>query len=109
MACGGPAGQKWPPLLVAGIVDRHRRVHRRTREMIASPRLRGEAERPGDRAFFQQTADSVVFSFFKKDPKDSASPKGGGSARAAKPVGRPLAAPVNRNAAATRPKAATTT
>jgi hypothetical protein len=52
----------------------------------------------------------VVFSFFKKEPKDSAapSPKGSASARAAKPVGRPLAAPVNRNAAATQPKSPNT-
>jgi ABC-type transporter Mla MlaB component len=52
----------------------------------------------------------VVFSFFKKEPKDSAapSPKGSASARAAKPVGRPLAAPVNRNAAPTQPKSQNT-
>ncbi len=49
----------------------------------------------------------MVFSFFKKDPKDTAEPsaaKGGGAARAAKPSARPLAAPVNRNASATVPK-----
>ena len=49
----------------------------------------------------------MVFSFFKKDPKDTAEPsaaKGGATARAAKPSARPLAAPVNRNASATVPK-----
>ena len=49
----------------------------------------------------------MVFSFFKKDPKDTAEPsaaKGGATARAAKPSARPLAAPVNRNASSTVPK-----
>jgi ABC-type transporter Mla MlaB component len=49
----------------------------------------------------------VVFSFFKKDPKDTAEPstaKGGASARSSKPGARPLAAPVSRNASATVPK-----
>jgi anti-anti-sigma regulatory factor len=49
----------------------------------------------------------VVFSFFKKDPKDTAEPsaaKGGATARAAKPSARPLATPVNRNASSTVPK-----
>jgi anti-anti-sigma regulatory factor len=49
----------------------------------------------------------VVFSFFKKDPKDTADPaaaKGGGAARAAKPSARPLPGPVNRNASATVPR-----
>jgi anti-anti-sigma regulatory factor len=45
----------------------------------------------------------VVFSFFKKDPKEADTPSGKGAARPAKP-GRPLAAPVNRNASATVPK-----
>jgi len=47
----------------------------------------------------------VVFSFFKKDPKDAEAASGkGGASRAAKPAARPLAGPVNRNAAATQPK-----
>jgi ABC-type transporter Mla MlaB component len=45
----------------------------------------------------------VVFSFFKKDPKEADTPSGKGAARPAKP-GRPLASPVNRNASATGPK-----
>jgi ABC-type transporter Mla MlaB component len=54
---------------------------------------------------------SVVFSFFKKDPKDTAEPttaRGGGQARAAKPGARPLPGPVSRNASATVPKAPNT-
>jgi anti-anti-sigma regulatory factor len=51
----------------------------------------------------------VVFSFFKKDPKEADPSSGkGGAARAAKPAGRPLAAPVNRNASVTMPKAPNT-
>ena len=47
----------------------------------------------------------MVFSFFKKDPKDAEASSGkGGASRAAKPAARPLAGPVNRNAAATQPK-----
>lgn len=45
----------------------------------------------------------MVFSFFKKDPKEADTPSGKGAVRPAKP-GRPLAAPVNRNASATVPK-----
>ena len=52
----------------------------------------------------------MVFSFFKKDPKDTEplSPKGGAGSRAAKPIGRPLPGPVNRSAAATQPKSPNT-
>jgi ABC-type transporter Mla MlaB component len=51
----------------------------------------------------------VVFSFFKKDPKDSnASTAKGGSGRSSRSSARPLPAPVNRNASATLPKPANT-
>jgi ABC-type transporter Mla MlaB component len=51
----------------------------------------------------------VVFSFFKKDPKDAeASSAKGGSGRSSRSGGRPLSAPVNRNASATLPKPANT-
>jgi ABC-type transporter Mla MlaB component len=51
----------------------------------------------------------VVFSFFKKDPKDAEpSSAKAGTTRAAKPGSRPLAAPVNRNGAATQPKTSNT-
>lgn len=51
----------------------------------------------------------MVFSFFKKDPKDADSaPAKGGAGRVAKPSGRPLAGPVSRSAAATQPKPANT-
>jgi ABC-type transporter Mla MlaB component len=46
----------------------------------------------------------VVFSFFKKDPKEDPSSGKGGTARAAKPSARPLAAPVNRGSSSTMPK-----
>ena len=51
----------------------------------------------------------MVFSFFKKDPKDSsASTAKGGSGRSSRSSARPLPAPVNRNASATLPKPANT-
>jgi ABC-type transporter Mla MlaB component len=51
----------------------------------------------------------VVFSFFKKDPKDAdPAPAKGGAGRVAKSSGRPLAGPVSRGAAATQPKPANT-
>jgi ABC-type transporter Mla MlaB component len=50
----------------------------------------------------------VVFSFFKKDPKDADASAKSGPARTAKPGARPLNAPVSRNAAATQPKPANT-
>jgi anti-anti-sigma regulatory factor len=50
----------------------------------------------------------VVFSFFKKDPKDAGASGKPGPARPAKPGARPLAAPVSRNASATQPKTANT-
>jgi hypothetical protein len=54
-------------------------------------------------------AGSVVFSFFKKEPKDAdASPAKGGSGRSSRPAGRPLPQPVNRNASVTLPKPANT-
>lgn len=43
----------------------------------------------------------MVFSFFKKDQKDAQPPAKGGSRSAAKQVGRPLGAPVNRNPSST--------
>lgn len=47
----------------------------------------------------------MVFSFFKKDPKDSnASTAKGGSGRSSRSSARPLPAPVNRNASSTLPK-----
>ena len=49
----------------------------------------------------------MVFSFFKKDQKDADAPSGKAPSRPAKP-GRPLAAPVNRNASATLPKSPNT-
>ena len=49
----------------------------------------------------------MVFSFFKKDQKDADAPSGKATSRPAKP-GRPLAAPVNRNASATLPKSPNT-
>ncbi len=58
---------------------------------------------------------SVVFSFFKKDPKDNRSAKGGGPARgpvkarpAARPVGRAMPEPANRSSSAPSGKFATT-
>ncbi len=49
----------------------------------------------------------MVFSFFKKDPKDGAERASGdkSGARSAKTVGRPLPGPVNRNAARHRSRA----
>jgi len=47
----------------------------------------------------------VVFSFFKKDPKDAeASTAKSGAGRTSRSGARPLPAPVNRNASATLPK-----
>src|SRR5882724_12767107 len=58
---------------------------------------------------------SVVFSFFKKDPKDNRSAKGGGPARgpvkarpAARPVGRAMPEPANRSSSVPSGKFATT-
>jgi anti-anti-sigma regulatory factor len=53
----------------------------------------------------------VVFSFFKKDPKDKGTDpsKGSGGRSAARAVGRPLPGPVDRNAQMTAPKAPVTT
>jgi len=50
----------------------------------------------------------VVFSFFKKDPKDESSTGKGGASRSSRSGARPLPGPVNRNAAATQPKPANT-
>lgn len=46
----------------------------------------------------------MVFSFFKKDPKDDPSSAKAGSARSSRPVARPLPGPVNRGASATVPR-----
>lgn len=53
---------------------------------------------------------SVVFSFFKKDPKDGADRGSAEKAgvRSAKPVSRPLPGPVSRNASATQPRPSNT-
>jgi ABC-type transporter Mla MlaB component len=70
--------------------------------------------RPGSEAHSKgsarQTAeaDSVVFSFFKKDPKDASVSPGKGAVRSSRPSARPLQGPVNRNAAPTQPKTANT-
>jgi anti-anti-sigma regulatory factor len=50
----------------------------------------------------------VVFSFFKKDQKDADAPSGKATSRPPVKPGRPLAAPVNRNASATLPKSPNT-
>jgi anti-anti-sigma regulatory factor len=46
----------------------------------------------------------VVFSFFKKDPKDADAASGKGASRTSKSAARPLPGPVSRNASATQPK-----
>ena len=50
----------------------------------------------------------MVFSFFKKDQKDADAPSGKVTSRPPAKPGRPLAAPVNRNASATLPKSPNT-
>jgi len=51
----------------------------------------------------------VVFSFFKKDPKDAdPSSAKAGSTRSSKPLARPLPGPVSRNASATVPRSTNT-
>ncbi len=50
----------------------------------------------------------MVFSFFKKDQKDADAPSGKAPSRPPVKPGRPLAAPVNRNASATLPKSPNT-
>ena len=49
----------------------------------------------------------MVFSFFKNDPKDEPSAKGG-AGRSSRPAARPLAAPVSRGASATVPRSTET-